>query len=441
MSGKKKGKKKNPQPARAMVRISQCMIVKNEEKNIERALTWAKGIVIEQIVVDTGSTDRTVEIATKMGAKVYHFPWIDDFSAAKNYAIEQASGNWIAFLDADEYLSPADTKEVPVILKRIMSNPELKKNWLVLHSALANLNDEGKPTSIIEQARFFRNLPGLRYVGKIHEVLNAPVENTVRTDDITILHTGYAQKVYAETGKLGRNVDMLRAQLAERPDDYSLKAYLADSLEALGDEESLAEAEILFAEVAEYGTDILPALRKSTYTFLINRYTRTERIEPADAMSLKALEELPDDIDLLYLRGVLLSKSDKHAEAWKFLKRCEARLANTAVLEASEFVAGHPVMLFGHLAFAAQKLGDEENLVRYATMTLAEDKTETGVLAPYIFTLLKNDASEDDVLGILGKIFDLNEPRDLLAIARGAKDCGAMDFANRVIKMGQALNK
>ena len=89
-----------------MIRISQCMIVKNEEKNIEKALTWGKDLMWEQIVVDTGSTDKTVEIAAKLGAKIYHFPWVDDFAAAKNYAIEQALGDWIAFLDADEYMTP-----------------------------------------------------------------------------------------------------------------------------------------------------------------------------------------------------------------------------------------------------------------------------------------------------------------------------------------------
>ena len=76
----------------ADVRLSQCMIVKNEETNIERALSWGKDIVYEQIVVDTGSTDRTVELARAMGAKVYDFEWIDDFAAAKNYAISKASG-------------------------------------------------------------------------------------------------------------------------------------------------------------------------------------------------------------------------------------------------------------------------------------------------------------------------------------------------------------
>ena len=83
----------NIDSTQSSVRLSQCMIVKNEEKNIEKALSWAKGTAFEQIVVDTGSTDRTVELAEKMGAKVYHFEWINDFSAAKNFAIEQASGD------------------------------------------------------------------------------------------------------------------------------------------------------------------------------------------------------------------------------------------------------------------------------------------------------------------------------------------------------------
>ena len=101
--------------------LSQCMIVKNEEKHIRRALSWAAGIAKEQIVVDTGSTDRTVEIARSMGAKVFHFPWEDDFSSAKNYAIRQASGSWIAFLDADEYLDADDAKKAAGDLKEIVS--------------------------------------------------------------------------------------------------------------------------------------------------------------------------------------------------------------------------------------------------------------------------------------------------------------------------------
>lgn len=101
------------------IRISQCMIVKNEEKNIERALSWGRDVVWEQIVVDTGSTDHTVEIAKRMGARLFHFDWIDDFATAKNYAIEKAGGDWIAFLDADEYLSEEDAKKLPLLLNEL----------------------------------------------------------------------------------------------------------------------------------------------------------------------------------------------------------------------------------------------------------------------------------------------------------------------------------
>ena len=89
---KKKSKKRNPQAAQPAVRLSQCMIVKNEERNIERALGWAKDVAFEQIVVDTGSTDRTVELAEKMGAKVYHFEWIKDFGAARITQLSRPQG-------------------------------------------------------------------------------------------------------------------------------------------------------------------------------------------------------------------------------------------------------------------------------------------------------------------------------------------------------------
>ena len=81
--------------AQKRIRISQCMIVKDEEQSIERALSWGKEILWEQIVVDTGSTDQTAEIAESMGAKVYHLEWADDFAAAKNFAISKAKGDWI----------------------------------------------------------------------------------------------------------------------------------------------------------------------------------------------------------------------------------------------------------------------------------------------------------------------------------------------------------
>ena len=153
------------------IKISQCMIVKNEEQNIRQALSWGKGVVYEQIVVDTGSTDKTVQIAEEMGAKVFHFEWCDDFSAAKNYAIEQASGDWIAFLDADEYFSEQDARKIPGLLKKI-ENASLKSGRIhLVRTALVDLNDDGEIFSVGQQDRIFRNMKGLRYKNRVHEVI------------------------------------------------------------------------------------------------------------------------------------------------------------------------------------------------------------------------------------------------------------------------------
>ena len=121
------------------MKISQAMIVKNEEKNIEKALSWGKGIVAEQIVVDTGSTDRTVEIAEKMGAKVVYFPWQDDFALAKNFAISQCQYTWIALLDADEYFDEEDAKKLPNLLKKV----DKDSRFGGILTAWLHLNQEG----------------------------------------------------------------------------------------------------------------------------------------------------------------------------------------------------------------------------------------------------------------------------------------------------------
>lgn len=165
---------------RKKMKLSQCMIVKNEEKNIERALSWGKGIVCEQIVVDTGSTDRTVEIAKEMGAKVFEFTWINDFAAAKNFAISKAMGDWIAFLDADEYFLEKDAKRLPKILE-LLERKSFFKNGKkgkanVIKTDWVQLNEKGDIFGVPEQIRIFRNKSYIRYYGAIHEQIATTVE-------------------------------------------------------------------------------------------------------------------------------------------------------------------------------------------------------------------------------------------------------------------------
>jgi len=451
---KTKTKKKNAGPPKPTVRLSQCMIVKNEEKNIEKALGWAKGIAYEQIVVDTGSTDHTVELAEKMGAKVYHFEWINDFAAAKNFAIEQAQGNWIAFLDADEYLSPGDANNLVSLLRKINSETELREKYYAIISPLAQLDDQGKPFSIDTQIRTFRNLQSLRYVGAIHEILSLKKENLLRAENITVMHTGYAKAVYDETDKADRNINLLRAEIAKKPDDLNLKVYLADSLDAkakseyrdgeaiVGSAELEAEAEVLYAEVADSDGQIFYELKRRAHILTIDKSILAGKpVHECERLCLRALKIFPEDLDFEYYLARTINGKGDYRAAWELLLKCEHKLINGSDDLEATLVAVKPRLLFFEMVTAANGLGDVAGIVKYATMVLMDEKALPEILKPYIVTLLENDTTEDEVVSLLSRIYDLSDPKDIVFIARAAKDCGAIDLARRVAGMATQLIK
>ena len=99
------------------MKINLVMIVKNEERSLRKCLESAKPIVDEIIIADTGSNDRSLEIAREMGAQVFEFSWVNDFSAARNFALSHSDADWNLVLDADEYLRPASRKQLEKILE------------------------------------------------------------------------------------------------------------------------------------------------------------------------------------------------------------------------------------------------------------------------------------------------------------------------------------
>ena len=438
----KKTTKKATSPVKDEVRLSQCMIVKNEERNIEKALEWARDVTIEQIVVDTGSTDRTVEMAEELGAKVFHFEWIKDFSAAKNYAIERASGNWIAFLDADEYYTPDDAKKLLPMLSRIQSDADMNKRVMAMSNPMVQLNDDGKPMEVFQQERIFRNHPSVRYFGRIHERLSIyKAENFYYTEDISIMHTGYTDTAFEETKKASRNIELLRAELVDNPNDLSLKAYLADALKAEKDDESLEEAEALYMEVITSPGSVILILKNKAYKHFLDQYTQAaERIEEYEEFSRMALKDNPTSLDFKCYYAAVLSRNGDYRQAFELLKECEAKMS-TADVNDITVIAAKPQFLFGQMVLAAQGLGDVEEVIKYATMILAIDKSRSEVLAPYLHTLASQGVSMNEVITILSGIYDLNDPQDLLLIARTAKDIGAIELARAIMDIaGRIMN-
>jgi glycosyltransferase involved in cell wall biosynthesis len=422
---------------KAPVRLSQCMIVKNEENNIERALTWGKNIVCEQIVVDTGSTDRTVEIAENMGAKVFHFEWINDFSAAKNFALSKAKGNWIAFLDADEYLSEEDALR----LFKMLGGMKPPAGGIMVLLPIVNLRDDGQAGSVLPQERIFSN-PAFKYVGAIHEHL-APVKEAtayvpVRCNDINIFHTGYTTAAYMTTNKLERNIEMLRRELESKPDDPDAMAYLADAL--LVRNSSLSD----LREAGQLYTDSLLGEKSMSGSIKMNSYPKflllCRKVNPGlyYRVAEHAVKDFPNVGTFSMNYGVALYLKGDYDGAWEYLRKAEDFLKSSNVMVAQDMLY-HTVMLFAYLLKCAEARGDKQAMIRYAVLTLREDKSQVGVAGPLIGMLRQNGAGDDAILNILRKIYNFEDPRDVITAAKGAEAAGAEDLMNRLKETANEL--
>ncbi len=215
------------------------MIVKNEERFLAQCLSSVADVVDEIIVCDTGSTDRTVEIAESFGATVIHREWRNDFAWARNQSIEGARFRWIMFLDADEELTPASK---PALLQVKHAEAYHEAIWV----RCFNESDDYRGTGAMSHAliRIFPNCPEIRFRGLIHEfpsVNNSADGLQGRMAPISIIHHGYLKDVVAQRNKGARNLEIVRAAAEREPDDpfhwFNLgsTAFLVDDFEQARD--------------------------------------------------------------------------------------------------------------------------------------------------------------------------------------------------------------
>lgn len=199
-----------------MKTISLCMITKDEEANIERCLKSVDGIVDEIIIVDTGSTDKTIEIAKNWGAKVYNHTWNNNFSEARNVSLEKATKDWILFLDADEELSEYDGKKIKFLI-------ENENKYEAYYLRLGNIID-GVDVGDSIVLRIFKNNPKYRFKGIIHEQVVKSIQEEkgskcIGSTDIRILHYGYDPNITDIKKKHERNINLL-LNFKEEKDGY-----------------------------------------------------------------------------------------------------------------------------------------------------------------------------------------------------------------------------
>lgn len=199
------------------IKLSACLIVKNEEKHLDRCLASLHDVVDEIVVVDTGSSDRTLEIANSHGALVGHFDWVNDFAAARNESLRLATGDWVLWIDADEELKPGSRNMVLEALIR----PHFGGYFIPIINFMDKDSDANR--YVHTPVRLFRKLPGTRFEGRIHEQVIPSIREAglpcASLPSVEIYHYGYQPEVMEEKDKLSRTIEMLKVEVEANPDD------------------------------------------------------------------------------------------------------------------------------------------------------------------------------------------------------------------------------
>ncbi len=412
------------------------MIVKNEEEVIMQALSWGKGIVSEQIVVDTGSTDRTVEIAEQMGAKVYHFTWIDDFAAAKNFALSKARYEWIAFLDADEYFPMEDAKRLLALVKELQDS-----EFHGILAGRANVDNKGNVMAVNTQCRVFRNLPALKFIRRIHEHLNMSDGTLLRMADavelLTMYHTGYGEM---ESGKkAGRNLKLIQAELADHPDDYEMWGYLGQEYEIRDEWEEAVKA-------FRKAMDLMPEIEKGSYdvpTSLAALRLLESVIHCKDATEEeinRTYEEViavwPEEADYDYTMGKYYALKGNFPAAEKHLVRAVQLLEQYGNMAKAMMLSGEIRSAYELLSVSCYNNENMAGCVRYATLLLKEDPHLMNTLMVLLkafhedpVTASKGEEGLLEIVSFLGNFYNLQEPEERLFVLKGAMIAGYPELA------------
>ena len=299
--------------SKSTLKISACCMVKNEEKNLPHSLESVRLAADEIIVVDTGSTDRTIEIAESFDAKIIQTAWQDDFSTPRNMAIDAATGDWIIFLDADEFF--VNPKKVKLAIEKYTGKDAV---------LIPRINiDEASGNSEMSRdwcARIFKNAPHLRYRGLIHEnitdIKHERLDYTFGNEDLTIYHTGYGSRVIES--KLRRNLALIELEAKKYGHEIKHDIALADCYAGLKDfEKSLYHAQKALNSDVE-----AVASRGNLYHKILNamrelHYTDEDMLKVAD----EAIKNLPTLPEFYAERGMILCGLDRLDEAYLSLHK------------------------------------------------------------------------------------------------------------------------
>lgn len=403
--------------------LSLCMIVKDAEDTVGRAIKSALAVVDEVVVVDTGSMDNTRLIVEGYGARVVDHPWNDDFSAARNAGLNAAYGDWILILDADEVLESIR----PVEIGRLLADESA-----VAYFARIRNQVEGRAATVYDKVRLFRNHPDIRYRYPIHEQITPAIANVAhRTggeflpSPLSIIHYGSVDR--EEQGKKARNQRLLHRAIDQYPEEpyfrYQLACELAVHLEekvlpVKGFAKMLEELRAALEQVRG-----LDDRRRAHLGYAADLYARCAAAELAAGDPARAIRICEEGIErcgeaslLRFTRGRALLEAagaDLHAEAGRL--RREGVACMQAMLEHDEELEPAPISPAyfqtyprRYLGLAALAEGDHGVAGAHFRAALECDPDYTGALCG-LARVAEAEGRVKDALQIYLRALTLNE--------------------------------
>ncbi|HLH67242.1 MAG TPA: glycosyltransferase [Solirubrobacteraceae bacterium] len=384
--------------------LSLCMIVRDEEQMLGRCLESAAPAVDEIVVVDTGSRDRTIEIARSFGARVIEREWTGSFADARNASFEAATGDWIVYLDADEVLEGEDVGR----LRALTSQTWHEAFYLVETSWLG---EDGEGAAMVNNAlRVFRNRPAYRFSGRLHEqilhTLPTFVPGRIQHSSVRITHHGYLGSVRAAREKSARNLELLRRQAQESAPSAFLHFNLGSEYAAAGDHhtaavELYAARAMLLADESLADCHFAPVLLARLVTSL----RLAGRLFEARNIAAEAIAMFPQLTDIVLEQARIAHARGEHDEAIALYRRCmemgdaPARLG--ALIGAGTFL---PRLALAQLHLQRGEPAHARGLLSWC---VEHHPGFLAVAGPYASALVRDGASPEQAMQQIGRLRSL----------------------------------
>jgi tetratricopeptide (TPR) repeat protein len=407
------------------LRLSLCMIVRDEEEMLPRSLAAVRDAVDEIVVVDTGSRDATVEVARSFGATVIEREWTGSFAAARNASIEAASGDWLLFLDADEVLDPADAP----LLRELTGRTWREAFYLV---EINHTGELGDGTAVTHNAlRMFRNRPEYRFEGRVHEQiahhLPSGLPERIEPTPIRIDHFGYLGAVRDAKEKSRRNIKLLREQLAEVGPNPFFHFNLGSELAAAGDASGACHHfeqawTLLAADPGRRDRPFAPALTVRSAKAL--RFCGL--LAEAEARALEGLELYPDLTDLVFERALVAAAQGEVDRAAALLEECLER--GDAPSRYSPTVGSGSFLALVRLA-ELERGRDPERAEELLRRCLREHPSYLGCVLPLAAAMLARGVPADQVAAEIEAAVAEPTPSVHFMLATALYEAGEADAA------------